>query len=256
MNRSSRLLTKLQRLCVSCIFRKVVSLSTVIAAEELLKEDQTKEDALNQIDASLPAASHQPQVEGLPALSQLELLYNLQVQQKLQIGADSEGTDKKSGPAAIPKPTAAASEKVMEIRPSSDALDAETVRIRQLQKQRALKAADIGAVTPRDELAEQNLAKSKVNLHFPCCDARGLTPRSCVGLTVLIWAGRCRHDEDQKEGAQPGEEEVIAHCYLFCAKQELPRHAKPKGSSKLSAIRASLPLPLRDTVVCMVDLLL
>ena len=83
MNRSSRLLTKLQRLCVSCIFRKVVSLSTVIAAEELLKEDQTKEDALNQIDASLPAASHQPQVEGLPALSQLELLYNLQVQQKL-----------------------------------------------------------------------------------------------------------------------------------------------------------------------------
>ena len=134
MSRSSRLLTKLQRLCVSCFFCKVVSLSKVIAAEELLKEDQTKEDALNQIDASLPAASHQPQVEGLPALSQLELLYNLQVKQKLQIGADSEGTDKKSGPAAIPEATAAAPEKVMEIRPSSDALDAETVRIRQLQK--------------------------------------------------------------------------------------------------------------------------
>jgi hypothetical protein len=141
---------------------QVVSLAEVIAAEESSKQEKCDADTLDKIETIVPAPAPQ----------------------QVQIRADLDRAGKNSGdePAASVKDTAAAAEKAIakttataraaalqaavELRQNSDALDAETTRIRQLQRQRALKVAETRATSEPTPPGDLKQAENKVCLQY------------------------------------------------------------------------------------------
>lgn len=130
----------------------------------------------------------------------------------------------------------------VDVRPTNDALDAETTRIRELQRQRALKAAQLAAMSeatenrsltdfPPEQKKVTHICQSSTRMHVPC---------SLIVAGMLTGQGHC--NEDQKEVCKLGKKEVTAGRGCLGKRQEVSRHSRSKGSCCMSTIRKTSPL--------------
>ena len=134
-------------------------------------------------------------------------------------------------PAAPTKPAA------VDVRPINDALDAETTRIRELQRQRALKAAQLAA------MSEATNSRSLTDIATPaqkkvthtCQSSTQMYAHSSLIVGILTGQGKC--NEDQKEVCKLGKKEVTANRGCLGQRQEVSRYSGSKEPCCMSTIR-------------------